>query len=653
MTERNYNKLSTFMYSVIFLLSIFAWYQYTKDLDLKDTFLGFSPQEWLATKNLDINKLGYSSGLEIYFGSFFMYIYIFFFDVLKIDGLSAEKIIIFFEIGSKVIASYVIVNILFKDDKKIKKDFIAFVFSLFFISGYAFYSDLSRFANPFFVGLFYNIADSLRLIAIALFFSRKFVLSSIFLSLSLITHPLYSLIGVFFLVTIFVVTFKNYTKKDFKYIFLSAGIFLIFLFLTYFNIATNEYLVVSQKVSADNFIHWSLFNNFHWYPVEYGLFGLFHYERFLGFITISILFLYSLYSKDNFTLVDKQILIGWLSMIFLTIIGVYFSWTKESVFMIKLSLTRASLLALEIAILYIVYRFISDILDEKKSLVIRSLSFVLLVSPFLIKAPFSFGASIFLIIYYIFNCRKNLVINSLLIALFGLIFSSFILLGYYYLLGYIDWDYSENYLGTSSMVISFIAISIIFMINKLTMKENIKMIISFGIIVFISFLSFSWLNKNVLLKKNILTIAQDYKDTQLWAEQNTNSNSIFLLDPSLGSAWRLYSKRASFGTYREWTHNAWLYKEDADAYKKGIERLNEYNIDLENERYKIQPRLKQYKNLEEDIKLKYYSFSKEWFDYMSNKYNINYIVMEKGSVKTSLNYDIAFENNSFIIFKIK
>ncbi len=101
------------------------------------------------------------------------------------------------------------------------------------------------------------------------------------------------------------------------------------------------------------------------------------------------------------------------------------------------------------------------------------------------------------------------------------------------------------------------------------------------------------------------------------------------------------------------THNAWLYKEDADAYKKGIERLNGYNIDLKNERYKIQPRLKQYKNLEEDIKLKYYSFSKEWFDYMSNKYNINYIVMEKSSIKTPLNYDEAFKNNSFIIFKIK
>lgn len=647
------NKIRVLIYISLFLFLIFSWYQYTYDLDLKDALYGFSPHEWLATKNLEINKLGYSNGLEIYFSSFFMYIYIFFYDILHIDGLIAEKIVIFFEIFSKTIAAYIIVNVLFKNEQTVKKDTIFFIFALFCISGYAFYSDLSRFANPFFVGLFYNIADSFRLIAIALFLKRKFLLGAVILTLSLLTHPLYALIGAFFILSCSLVTFKQFTKKEYIQIFLGSLIFIVTLVIVYFNISLNDYLAVTQKVSKEVFIQWSLFNNFHWYPIEYGLFGVYHYERFLGFITVSLVFLYSLYAKEKLTFIDKQVFIGWLSMISLTILGVYFSWSKESVFMIKLSLTRASLLALEISVLYIVYRFVSDIFNVNKSIIIRSFSFVLLISPFLIKAPFSYGISILLIVYYSFYNRKNLQYNTLFMMLWLLMANSFILLVYYSTAGLIDLNYYENYFGTYFLVKLFIVVTIVLIMGNIIKLKLLKVIGLLGMISFISFLSYSWLSSRVLLKENIQLYAKDYKAVQLWVKNNTKKDAKFLLDPSLGSGWRLYSQRASFGTYREWTHNSWLYTQNLDYYEEGIKRFNEYNVNLEQSRYNIQPRLQHYKNLEQDLQTYFYNFDKLWFDKIAQKYDLDYIVMIKSEIKKELNYNNVYDNNSFIVYKIK
>lgn len=647
------NKIRVLIYISLFLFLIFSWYQYTYDLDLKDALYGFSPHEWLATKNLEINKLGYSNGLEIYFSSFFMYIYIFFYDILHIDGLIAEKIVIFFEIFSKTIAAYIIVNVLFKNEQTVKKDTIFFIFALFCISGYALYSDLSRFANPFFVGLFYNIADSFRLIAIALFLKRKFLLGAVILTLSLLTHPLYALIGAFFILSCSLVTFKQFTKKEYIQIFLGSLIFIVTLVIVYFNISLNDYLAVTQKVSKEVFIQWSLFNNFHWYPIEYGLFGVYHYERFLGFITVSLVFLYSLYAKEKLTFIDKQVFIGWLSMISLTILGVYFSWSKESVFMIKLSLTRASLLALEISVLYIVYRFVSDIFNVNKSIIIRSFSFVLLISPFLIKAPFSYGISILLIVYYSFYNRKNLQYNTLFMMLWLLMANSFILLVYYSTAGLIDLNYYENYFGTYFLVKLFIVVTIVLIMGNIIKLKLLKVIGLLGMISFISFLSYSWLSSRVLLKENIQLYAKDYKAVQLWVKNNTKKDAKFLLDPSLGSGWRLYSQRASFGTYREWTHNSWLYTQNLDYYEEGIKRFNEYNVNLEQSRYNIQPRLQHYKNLEQDLQTYFYNFDKLWFDKIAQKYDLDYIVMIKSEIKKELNYYNVYDNNSFIVYKIK
>ncbi|RXJ54423.1 DUF6798 domain-containing protein [Candidatus Marinarcus aquaticus] len=647
------NKLRILIYIVLFLLSIFAWYQYTYDLDIKNALWGSSPFEFLETRKSYIHVLGYPSGIEAMVGSFFMYIYIFLYDILHIDGLIAEKIVIFFEIFSKIIAAYIIVNVLFKDEQTVKKDTIFFILALFCISGYALYSDLSRFANPFFVGLYYNIADSFRLIAIALFLKRKFLLGAVILSLSLLTHPLYAVIGAFFIFSCFVFAFKHFTKKEYIQIFLSSLIFIITLVVVYFNISLNDYLEVTQKVSKEVFIQWSLFNNFHWYPIEYGLFGVYHYERFLGFITISLLFLYSLYAKEKLTFIDKQVFIGWLSMIFLTILGVYFSWSKESVFMIKLSLTRASLLALEISILYIVYRFVSDIFNVNKSIIIRSLSFVLLISPFLIKAPFSYGISILLIVYHSFYNRKNLQYNTLFIMLWLLIVSSFILLVYYSRAGLIDLNYYENYFGTYFLVKLFIVVTIVLIMGNIIKLKLLKVIGLLGMISFISFLSYAWLSSRVLLKENIQLYAKDYKAVQLWVKNNTKKDAKFLLDPSLGSGWRLYSQRASFGTYREWTHNAWLYTQNFDYYEEGIKKFNEYNVNLEQARYNIQPRLQHYKNLEQDLQTYFYSFDKLWFDKVAQKYDLDYIVMIKSQIKKELNYNNVYDNDSFIVYKIK
>ena len=60
---------------------------------------------------------------------------------------------------------------------------------------------------------------------------------------------------------------------------------------------------------------------------------------------------------------------------------------------------------------------------------------------------------------------------------------------------------------------------------------------------------------------------RDYRDTQVWARENTPRDALFLVDPvvrhpGVGYGWRDYSRRSSFGNLREWLYAGWSYSSD-------------------------------------------------------------------------------------------
>lgn len=146
------------------------------------------------------------------------------------------------------------------------------------------------------------------------------------------------------------------------------------------------------------------------------------------------------------------------------------------------------------------------------------------------------------------------------------------------------------------------------------------------------------LSETILVRINIpaLTPVTYYKDIQLWAEENTNQNNIFLVPPYdivndsiyIQGGFRTYSERPIYG---EWGMDGGFgFFNHALAYE-WYQRMNDLGI------YTSQD-LSKYKLLDE-TKIKE----------LQKKYNIAYAVFEKPK---HLDFESAYENKLFVVYKI-
>ena len=653
------HKLSLLVLFLLTLILLLAWGFYTQNININIAYMGFSPFEWLIiADSLDLVSNAYPSGIATYKSSFFMYIYKLAY-FLKIDLIIMMKTIIAIELVITWISIYVFLRVLLYEIEIEKRNIVFMVLGLYFIASYALFPEISRFGSSFSTGLYYNVADSLRLLAIALFLRRKYIFSGIILSAALITHPIYGVIGAIFILTLLMVNIKSLKQKDYFSIALAILLFLSVFVFWYIKTFIDAEVIKELKVPQAEWYFWAVFGNFHWFPIEFGLLDVAHKERLIGFLSISLLYLYTLSSKEKITIIDKQLFYGWLVMVLLTIIGLFISWYKPSPFLTKLALTRASLLAIEISIFYVVYRLIDNAFSKQEHILVRLISLGLLVSPFFTKAPFPLYLVIILVIWSTWKSKyKDRIFYKisvfLVIFLVGLV-------SYFYFSGLLNIEIhriglnnylanSENdrYLGNAQIFF----ILLVFGMLLYTFKRNTPKYLLMGIVLFMCLIgSINYLYKTIP-HQGYINKATSYKQLQVWSSENTPSDSLFMIDPSMSYGWRAYSQRASFGVLREWTQFAWLYSSDYELYKEGMKRFNEFGIDIQSERYQIQPRLKHFKNLRKDIREKYYLFEEPWFKYMSKKYGINYLVMNKEFIKHHLSFKVIYENKHFLLYEI-
>jgi len=77
--------------------------------------------------------------------------------------------------------------------------------------------------------------------------------------------------------------------------------------------------------------------------------------------------------------------------------------------------------------------------------------------------------------------------------------------------------------------------------------------------------------------------ASAYQAAQRWAKDHTAPSAVFFVEPTLGygSAWSEGSRRASFGSAREWLHTPLCYRADAAGFREGVRRLALLGVDSE------------------------------------------------------------------------
>ena len=154
-----------------------------------------------------------------------------------------------------------------------------------------------------------------------------------------------------------------------------------------------------------------------------------------------------------------------------------------------------------------------------------------------------------------------------------------------------------------------------------------------------------------------VNLARSYLEAQLWAKSSTDPKAVFMPDPGMpvyGRAWSEYSRRASFGTVRDWLHVPIVYHADLNAFKEGVRRLSLLGIDPYQYKQSAfsspdkKPMVELLKTID-DARAAYYSMSPEQLIDLANKEGISFLIFTKNYVTPPPNLVSVYENNHFVI----
>ena len=152
--------------------------------------------------------------------------------------------------------------------------------------------------------------------------------------------------------------------------------------------------------------------------------------------------------------------------------------------------------------------------------------------------------------------------------------------------------------------------------------------------------------------KHVAQVAASYMDVQLWAKNNTPTSSLFMPDPAHSYGWRDFSQRSSFGNFREWGYSAIAYSPDKNMYQKGLARMREFGIDIEevtDDSIRNSKSFSYSTLLRQDVRKRYYSMSGERLLDLAKRYSIDYFIMQKQYMAEPPQLQIAYQNDKFII----
>jgi len=631
-----------YIYVGLFLFFLFCWWANTRDINIEWALKGMSPIDWVNQSfNPDNFVKNFPSGVENMDVSFFMHIYKLAYSYLGINPETLLPFIIGIEIMTMMFAVYMISRTLMPTANRL----VAIIVVLLVVSSTAGQMNLARFETTFFKGLYYNIADSLRMFAIVACLRRKPILSATLIAFSFITHPVIGLAGGIFLLAICLTKPSEYVNKYSVIGLLMFGAIVSTWFLSFIDFHS----VSSGGIPFQDWFNLTKLNSYHWYPVDYGLFSTEHQERFVPFLSFMLLLTFYISRFQPLRELDRQMISGILALLIITLIGIIISVWKPSPALVKLSLHRANDLVIIIGLVYIVNGLFDELLSD--SMLRYVLSFIIMVSPFIMKPgyPLIFSLAIVSPSINSFFRRKGNLTGNLFVSFLAI--GIIILIFVYTITGMVRPWFSNAYTGFESIKYVLLLIAVVIISRILVVRFNIKSTLPYVLSITCLLFASNWLYHQRMGSEERI-MAQDYKAVQLWANLHTSHDSLFMVDPTIYYGWRDYSQRSSFGNLREWLYSAWIYNSNYKVYSDGIKRFNEFGVDLK-PYLETRPPLKGFSKLDDEIRKKYYALADDWRISLARHYGIDYFVMKKSEIVEPSALNAVYENDNFLILDAK
>ncbi|MDP3231122.1 MAG: hypothetical protein Q8N13_24530, partial [Acidovorax sp.] len=579
-----------------------VWGTHAPNLNWVTALSGFSPIDWVNHHNLPGNfSKDFPSGSQPYDKSLFMYVYRL---ADSFFALSAERLmsgVILFEMLFMGIASVVFFRALVPSAAPIS----AFVFAILVVNSGSRSMELAGFGGPFFWGLYYNFADGMRLIALALLLQRRFIAAALLFVLSATTHPIMGVMGGVFALGCFVSVRQ---KGDLGKVLSASAVFLLLAGGWWFYHLQNVG-VISISVPSETWITFTKAFNYHFYPVANGLLTFDFERRFLPFLALLLLAVFYAFRISMPERTRNGILLGGGLLLLLTLAGLAISHWSDSPGLIRLTLTRASDMLILVSLAVVVAGLLLEV--EKGQFVQAALAAGLLLAPF-IGPPVPVAYVLLIVLSQLPLLRpatftRNDKIALALVAAFGIFLLT------YYQLGFVHLDHETIYFGHKQLWLTTLYVGIgVFVADRVRPFSGVLRQVGVAVVMVLILSKALYWGGTVNLGPRDKPMGEAYLSAQLWAKENTAPAALFLVDPTIYYGWRDFSQRSSFGNMREWLHTSWLYDPKKENYEEGLRRAAEFGYsppDYLNE----SPPLKGFDKIDAVVGARFYSSDADWF----------------------------------------
>jgi len=634
-----------FPFGVLAVLCLEIWMGKLPDINWQIALSGWSPIDWVAHLTYPENfSRDFPSGMNLYDKSLFMHIYPL---AQRWLGVSPEQLIpfvILFEIVFLAVCAVYFCRAIVPDATPV----IAYLFALLLVSGYA-NMDLGNFGRPFFWGLYYNIADGLRLLGIAMLLRRHIVSAALLFAVSLTVHPIMALMGCTFAFGYMLIERRIAEPRR---LLLGAVLFGV-IAAAWWMLMFRDASLSAGEVGAQTWISIVRTFSYHFFPVDIGLLTLDHDRRFLPLLSLLALATFYLPRVCTDDRRCHAILVGMLLLCVLTVLGLLISAFVPIPALIKLSLPRASDMLVLVALAIAVAGLVDEILNG--SFLSRALACGVILSPYFMKPGFPVLPVILLVLLHVrAHWRSG---RPWTIRMATLVFCCAILMlgPLYWAVGILKPYHWPAYAGSLKFWLSVVCAGVLLPLIMAGARHRVigfanRIPIQIALMLATAFL-FSRLYSNSLPGEQVRKQGKDYLEAQRWANTNTPSSALFMVDPTISYGWRDFSSRSSFGNLREWLHTSWLYDSRLAQYTEGKKRFDELGIDIHlylNEH----PSIDGYNKLDSDVKKRFYSMEPNWFVNLEQRYGVNYLVLYRSLIQLNYPFKKVFENDSFVIFKL-
>lgn len=615
-----------------------VWALQVPNLSWTISLSGFSPIDWVNHSNLPQNfARDFPSGLQSYDKSLFMYLYPLADQFLGVTPENLMPGVILFEMLFMGIASVLFFRALVPTASPIS----SFVFAILVVNSGSRSMELAGFGGPFFWGLYYNFADGMRLIALALLLHRRYVGAALLFVLSVTTHPIMGVMGGVFALGCFVGVRQ---KGDLGRVLIASAAFLVLAGGWWFYHLQNVD-VVSVSVPSETWVTFTKAFNSHFYPVANGLLTFDFERRFLPFLALLLLAAFYAFRLPVPERIRNGILLGGGLLLALTLTGLAISQWSSSPGLIRLTLTRASDMLILVGLAVVVAGLLSEL--EKGRFFQSALAFGLLLAPF-IGPPLPIIYVVLIVLSQLPFSRPATFTSDDKIALVLLVaFTVFLLI--YHQLGFVHLDYETIYFGHKQLWLMTLYVGIgVFVVDRVRSFSDVLRQVGVAVMMVLILSKALYWGGTVNLGPRDKPLGEAYMSAQLWAKESTSPAALFLVDPTIYYGWRDFSQRSSFGNMREWLHTSWLYDPKKENYEEGLRRAAEFGYSpphFLNE----SPPLKGFDRIDAVVGERFYSSDADWFRVLAKKYSLDYVVMKKERVKARLRLPVVYENEFFVI----